>query len=75
MVASSVPQGGTQEVTSHVQGLMQQMQARFEEMSKCIVTRIDEMNSRIDELEQSIDNLMQQSGGDQGEKPAARSKK
>ncbi|AYU83071.1 conserved hypothetical protein [Leishmania infantum JPCM5] len=75
MVASSVPQGGTQEVTSHVQALMQQMQARFDEMSKCIVTRIDEMSTRIDDLEHSIDDLMQQSGTEQSDKPAARPKK
>ncbi|CAG9582620.1 conserved hypothetical protein [Leishmania major strain Friedlin] len=75
MVASSVPQGGTQEVTSHVQGLMQQMQARFDEMSKCIISRIDEMSLRIDDLEHSIDDLMQQSGAEQSQKPAARPKK
>ncbi|CAJ1034815.1 Heat shock factor binding protein 1, putative [Leishmania lindenbergi] len=72
---NSVPQGGTQEVTNYVQQLLQQMQARFEDLSKNIITRIDEVNGRVDELEQSIEGLMQQSGVEGGDTPAARPKK
>ncbi|KAK7195704.1 Heat shock factor binding protein 1 [Novymonas esmeraldas] len=73
--AGSVPQGGTQELTSYVQGLLQQMQARFEEMSSNIISRIDEMGARIDDLEHSIDELMQQSGVEDGDTAVARPKK
>ncbi|KAG5491145.1 hypothetical protein JIQ42_01040 [Leishmania sp. Namibia] len=72
MTGGSVPQGGTQELTTYVQSLLQQMQARFEEMSTSIVTRIDDMASRIDDLERSIDGLMQQSGVEEGDTAAAR---
>ncbi|CAJ1036536.1 putative Heat shock factor binding protein 1 [Leishmania utingensis] len=72
---NSVPQGGTQEVTIYVQQLLQQMQARFEDLSKNIITRIDEMNGRVDELEQSIEGLMQQSGAESGDTAGARPKK
>lgn len=70
-----MPQGGTQEVTTYVQQLLQQMQARFEDLSKSIITRIDEMNGRVDELEQSIEGLMQQSGAENGDTAGARPKK
>ncbi|KPA86252.1 hypothetical protein ABB37_00484 [Leptomonas pyrrhocoris] len=74
-VPSAVPQGGTQELTSYVQGLLQQMQSRFEEMSNNIISRIDEMGARIDDLERSIDELMQQSGVEDGDTPGAKPKK
>lgn len=73
--AAQVPQGGTQELTAYVQGLLQQMQARFEEMSNNIISRIDEMGARIDDLEHSIDELMQQSGVEDGDTAVARPKK
>ncbi|KPI90246.1 hypothetical protein ABL78_0628 [Leptomonas seymouri] len=72
---SAIPQGGTQELTSYVQGLLQQMQSRFEEMSNNIISRIDDMGARIDDLERSIDELMQQSGVEDGDTPSAKPKK
>lgn len=70
-----VPQGGTQELTSYVQGLLQQMQTRFEEMSNNIITRLDDMSARVDDLEKSIEELMQQAGAEDGETAAAKPKK
>lgn len=63
--------GGTQELTTFVQNLLQQMQSRFEEMSNNIITRIDEMGTRVDDLEKSIEELMQHAGTEDGENPAA----
>ena len=40
--------------------MLNQMQTRFEEMNKNIVTRIDEMGHKIDELESSIGELVQE---------------
>eukprot|EP00796_Vickermania_ingenoplastis_P005313 gene5313-3815_t len=67
----SAPPQGTQELTTFVQNLLQQMQTRFEEMSGNIINRIDEMASRIDELEKSISELMQQAGAEEGDTAAA----
>lgn len=68
---AGAPPQGTQELTSFVQNLLQQMQTRFEEMSGNIITRIDEMANRIDDLEKSIAELMQQAGAEEGDNPAA----
>ena len=68
--AGGQPQG-TQELTTFVQNLLQQMQTRFQEMSDAIITRIDEMGSRIDDLEKSIAELMQQAGVEEGDNPNA----
>ncbi|CAD2216767.1 hypothetical protein AGDE_02936 [Angomonas deanei] len=66
---------GTAELTSFVQGLLQQMQSRFEEMSNNIISRIDDMGTRIDDLEKSIDELMQQAGTEEEDTPKAKGKK
>ncbi len=47
-------------MTSFVQGLLQQMQSRFQAMSDAVIGRIDEMGARIDDLEKSISQLMEQ---------------
>lgn len=74
--AGDAPIGaGTQELTAYVQGLLQQMQSRFEEMSTSIVSRIDVMGARLDDLEHSIDELMQQAGAEEGDTPGAKPKK
>jgi hypothetical protein len=39
-------------------------QGRFEDMSRVILRRIDDMGSRIDALEASIGELVTQAGGD-----------
>lgn len=54
-----------------VQGLLQQMQSRFEEMSGSIIHRIEEMSGRIDDLEHSIAELMQQAGVEDGDTATA----
>eukprot|EP00640_Fibrocapsa_japonica_P009966 CAMPEP_0113938160 /NCGR_PEP_ID=MMETSP1339-20121228/4565_1 /TAXON_ID=94617 /ORGANISM="Fibrocapsa japonica" /LENGTH=77 /DNA_ID=CAMNT_0000941131 /DNA_START=60 /DNA_END=293 /DNA_ORIENTATION=- /assembly_acc=CAM_ASM_000762 len=51
-----------EDLTVFVQGLLEQMQSRFTQMSDAIVGRIDEMGGRIDELEKSISTLMEQAG-------------
>ena len=57
-----------QDLTVFVQGLLEQMQSRFQAMSEAVITRIDEMGSRIDDLEKSIGELMAQAGVE--DKPA-----
>lgn len=52
----------TEDLTVFVQGLLQQMQTRFQQMSDTIIGRIDEMGTRIDDLEKSIADLMEQAG-------------
>ena len=54
----------TEDLTVFVQGLLQQMQTRFQQMSDTIIGRIDEMGTRIDDLEKSIADLMEQAGVD-----------
>lgn len=68
--ATAAPQG-SQELTTFVQNLLQQMQTRFEEMSGNIINRIDEMAVRIDDLERSISELMQQAGAEEGDSAGA----
>ncbi|KAG2496747.1 hypothetical protein HYH03_005156 [Edaphochlamys debaryana] len=51
------------ELTTFVQGLLQQMNARFQTMSESIVTKIDDMGQKIDNLEATITELMEQAGG------------
>jgi heat shock factor-binding protein 1 len=56
----------TEDLTVFVQGLLQQMQTRFQQMSDTIIGRIDEMGTRIDDLEKSIADLMEQAGVEDG---------
>lgn len=58
------------ELTTFVQGLLQQMQARFQVMSDNIVTKIDDMGGRIDDLEKTVGQLLEQAGGADGSQPA-----
>ncbi|KAL3997345.1 Heat shock factor-binding protein 1 domain protein [Acanthocheilonema viteae] len=51
-----------QELTSLIQGVLQQTQDRFQRMSDQIIGRIDDMTRRIDELEKNITDLMTQAG-------------
>jgi len=63
-----------QELNQFVENLLQQLQDKFEGMSKQILGRIDEMGSRIDDLEKSIATLMEQAGiEEEDEKPASKS--
>lgn len=48
------------ELTNFVQGLLQQMQARFQTMSENVVMKIDDMGQKIDELEVTIAELLEQ---------------
>lgn len=64
-----VPAAGTeanslQELTSLIQGVLQQTQDRFQIMSDQIIRRIDDMTKRIDDLEKNITDLMTQAGVD-----------
>ncbi|GMR54295.1 hypothetical protein PMAYCL1PPCAC_24490, partial [Pristionchus mayeri] len=48
------------ELTSLIQGVLQQTQDRFQLMSDQIIRRIDDMTKRIDDLEKNISELMTQ---------------
>ena len=48
-----------------VQGLLQQMQDKFQTTSDTIITRIDDMGGRIDDLEKNIADIMTQAGIDE----------
>ncbi|VDM95190.1 unnamed protein product [Thelazia callipaeda] len=50
------------ELSSLIQGVLQQTQDRFQRMSDQIIGRIDDMTKRIDELEKNITDLMTQAG-------------
>ena len=52
---------------AQVQQLLQQMQARFQDMSEQILSRINDMGARIDDLEKSISELMASTGMDDDE--------
>uniref|UniRef100_A0A914UX13 Heat shock factor binding protein 1 n=1 Tax=Plectus sambesii TaxID=2011161 RepID=A0A914UX13_9BILA len=56
-----------QELTGLIQGVLQQTQDRFQNMSDQIIRRIDDMTKRIDDLERNITDLMTQAGVDQPE--------
>ncbi|KAG2442024.1 hypothetical protein HYH02_009816 [Chlamydomonas schloesseri] len=53
------------ELTNFVQGLLQQMSARFQVMSDNIVHKIDDMGTKIDNLEATIAELLEQAGQEQ----------
>uniref|UniRef100_A0A1I7XPR1 Heat shock factor-binding protein 1 n=1 Tax=Heterorhabditis bacteriophora TaxID=37862 RepID=A0A1I7XPR1_HETBA len=53
------------ELTSLIQGVLQQTQDRFQHMSDQIIRRIDDMTKRIDDLEKNITDLMSQNQIDQ----------
>jgi len=55
------------EVTTFVQGLLSQMQNRFNSMSDSIITKIDDLGARIDELEKGMQEIVQQAGEQIGE--------
>ncbi|RCN29398.1 heat shock factor binding protein 1 [Ancylostoma caninum] len=48
------------ELTSLIQGVLQQTQDRFQHMSDQIIRRIDDMTKRIDDLEKNISEVMAQ---------------
>nr|CDJ86778.1 Heat shock factor binding 1 domain containing protein [Haemonchus contortus] len=48
------------ELTSLIQGVLQQTQDRFQHMSDQIIRRIDDMTKRIDDLEKNIADVMSQ---------------
>jgi len=54
-----------QDLTGLIQGVLQQTQDRFQNMSDQIIRRIDEMTKRMDELERNITDLMTQTGIEQ----------
>ncbi|XP_051152802.1 uncharacterized protein LOC127266567 isoform X1 [Andrographis paniculata] len=64
----------TDDMTTFVQNLLQQMQTRFQTMSESIISKIDEMGNRIDELEQSINDLRTEMGQDGAASPSPTSK-
>uniref|UniRef100_A0A1I8GC36 Heat shock factor binding protein 1 n=3 Tax=Macrostomum lignano TaxID=282301 RepID=A0A1I8GC36_9PLAT len=51
-----------QELTNHLQAMLQGMTDNFGHTSDRITGRIDEMGRRIDELERSVADLMTQAG-------------
>lgn len=56
------------EVTTFVQGLLNQMQQRFNKMSDNIISKVDEMGVRLDGLEKNVNELIEQAGGPAGGK-------
>ncbi|KAK0424294.1 hypothetical protein QR680_008597 [Steinernema hermaphroditum] len=64
--AASDPKG-MDDFSNLIQGLLQQTQDRFQNLSDQIIGRIDDMSKRIDDLEKNISDLMAQAGveGDQ----------
>ncbi|EFO98451.1 hypothetical protein GCK72_016209 [Caenorhabditis remanei] len=51
--------GNMTDLTSLIQGVLQQTQDRFQHMSDQIIRRIDDMTQRIDDLEKNISDLLQ----------------
>ncbi|CAL2042109.1 CBN-HSB-1 protein [Caenorhabditis brenneri] len=51
--------GNMNDLTSLIQGVLQQTQDRFQHMSDQIIRRIDDMTQRIDDLEKNISDLLQ----------------
>ncbi|CAB01233.2 Heat shock factor-binding protein 1 [Caenorhabditis elegans] len=51
--------GNMNDLTSLIQGVLQQTQDRFQHMSDQIIRRIDDMTTRIDDLEKNINDLLQ----------------
>jgi heat shock factor-binding protein 1 len=56
VLLSSVQNNG--DLTNFVQTLLTQMQQKFDQMSKTVVDRLDDMGKRIDELEKSVGELI-----------------
>ncbi|XP_065913376.1 heat shock factor-binding protein 1-like [Dysidea avara] len=52
----------TADLNAFVEGLLSEMQQKFQQMSDQIIGRLDEMGQRVDELEHNITQLMQQVG-------------
>eukprot|EP00195_Chlamydomonas_chlamydogama_P007227 CAMPEP_0202900656 /NCGR_PEP_ID=MMETSP1392-20130828/11966_1 /ASSEMBLY_ACC=CAM_ASM_000868 /TAXON_ID=225041 /ORGANISM="Chlamydomonas chlamydogama, Strain SAG 11-48b" /LENGTH=75 /DNA_ID=CAMNT_0049587093 /DNA_START=176 /DNA_END=403 /DNA_ORIENTATION=+ len=59
------------ELTTFVQGLLQQMQTRFQKLSDNIIAKVDEMGVRLDDLEKSIGEIMEQAGDEKANSSAA----
>uniref|UniRef100_A0A8R1E7B4 Heat shock factor-binding protein 1 n=1 Tax=Caenorhabditis japonica TaxID=281687 RepID=A0A8R1E7B4_CAEJA len=57
--------GNMSDLTSLIQGVLQQTQDRFQHMSDQIIRRIDDMTQRIDDLEKNISDLLQSNQVDQ----------
>lgn len=53
-----------EDLTAFVKNLLEQMQSRFQTMSRSIITKIDEMGSRIDDIEKSIEDLAIETAGE-----------
>uniref|UniRef100_A0A1I8HFY0 Heat shock factor binding protein 1 n=2 Tax=Macrostomum lignano TaxID=282301 RepID=A0A1I8HFY0_9PLAT len=54
--------GSVNELTNHLQSLLQGLSDNFNHTSDKITGRIDEMGRRIDELERNVADLMTQAG-------------
>ncbi|KXZ53937.1 hypothetical protein GPECTOR_6g855 [Gonium pectorale] len=52
----------TEDVSQFVNGMLTQMQSRFQLMSANIVQKIDDMGQKIDSLETTITELLEQAG-------------
>lgn len=57
------PVQNSDDLTSFVKNLLEQMQSRFQTMSESITQKIDEMGTRIDDLEKSIEDLTKETAG------------
>ena len=47
----------SEELSTFTQGLLEQMQGRFQTMSDAIITKIDEMQEKIEALERSVQEI------------------
>ncbi|KAI9187906.1 Heat shock factor-binding protein 1 [Blastocladiella emersonii ATCC 22665] len=54
------------ELAVYVDTLLKQLQAKFDDMSMQILTKIDTMGSRLDDLEKSIAELMEHAAAADG---------
>ncbi|XP_059365991.1 heat shock factor-binding protein 1-like protein 1 [Carassius carassius] len=52
------------ELTAMMETTMQQLQSRFQNLSKQIISKMDEMGTRIDDLEKNVGDLMTQAGAE-----------
>ncbi|EGF77725.1 hypothetical protein BATDEDRAFT_91506 [Batrachochytrium dendrobatidis JAM81] len=55
-----MPEEPTVDLANHVETVLKQLQSKFENMSKNILTKMDTMGSRLDELERSLGGLVQE---------------
>ena len=54
-------------LATFTQGLLEQMQGRFQTMSDAIITKIDEMQEKIEALERSVGEIASETrGGERG---------